>query len=85
MQGICTTHLFVPLTSPKVGGISENSQIYLEFYSLIRTFETSLEGRLQLGNTKKKVFSFGISLVLHYLCSGFSKSAAFILYNKVNG
>ena len=38
------------------------------FLSLVRNFDY-VESRLHLGNTKKKSFSFGISLDLHYLCT----------------
>ena len=80
MQGICTTLLFVPLTSPKVLTL-ENSQIYLEFYSLIRTFETSLEGRLQLRNENKSRFYFAF----HSICTTFGFQPKVLSFLRPDG
>ena len=46
--------------------------IYFVLCSLLRNVGIA-EGRLHLGNTKKNLFSFGILLDLHYLCTRFSQ------------
>ena len=53
----------VTLASPKVLSL-ENAQIYLAFYSLIRTFNY-VEIRLHLGNIQ-------INLVFHSICTNFA-------------
>ena len=53
----------VTLASPKVLSL-ENAQIYLAFYSLVRTFNY-VEIRLHLGNIQ-------INLVFHSICTNFA-------------
>ena len=48
-------------------------QINLHFLLLIRNSDF-VENRLHLGNPKKNIFFFGISLGLHYLCKHKSKN-----------
>ena len=47
---------------------AKNTQIYLAFSSLNRTFDLKIQGRRHLGNTKKIINFLCISLGLHYLC-----------------